>query len=135
MTDRNLFGFSLSLAAAIAFGSLSAPAAAAPSICDAITGNLIVNCGFERGNLRNWTPSGNISFTFVSGPGFDDGPVNDPNSGNFFAFLGSMESDGFLSQTFGDSLGQTLQIEFFLASDGKTPNDFHALFNGNELLT
>ncbi len=84
--------------------------------------------------MRSWTQSGNISFTFVSGPGFNDGPVNDPNSGNFFAFLGPLGSDGFLSQTFSVPAGQTLEIEFFLASDGQTPNDFHALFNGNELL-
>jgi len=138
MTDKNVFGFSLLLAAAIGFGRLSTPAAAAPSICDAIPGNLIVNCGFEMGNfpsLRGWTQSGNISLTFVSGPGFNDGPVNDPNSGNIFAFLGPPGSDGFLSQTFPDTAGQTLQIEFFLASDGKTPNDFHAMFNGNELLS
>ena len=136
--DRNVFNFFVWVLVVLGFGSLPKSAAATPSICDAIPRNLIVNCGFEIGNfpsLRGWTQSGNISSTFASGPGFNDGPVNDPNSGNFFAFLGPIGSDGFLSQTFADTTGQRLQIEFFLASDGKTPNDFHASFNGKELLS
>src|SRR5579862_5380244 len=104
----------LGLAAVIAMAGTSAAKA-----------DLIVNGGFETGNFSGWTLSGNTGFTGVSGPGFNDGFVNNPNSGNFFAFLGPVGSDGFLSQTFSDTAGKTLHVSFFLANDGDTPNDFH----------
>jgi len=134
MMAKNVFNFSVLASAAIGFGNLPGSAAAVPSICDATPGNLIINCGFETKNLRDWTQSGNVSFTFVSSV-ITDGPEGDPNSGNSFAFLGPLGSDGFLSQSFADTAGQTLQIEFFLVNDGNTPNDFRASFNGNALLS
>jgi hypothetical protein len=132
---KNASGLSLLISAAIGFASLPGSVTAAPSICDAIPGNLIVNCGFEKGLFRGWTQSGNTSFLFVVGPGFRDRFVDNPNSGNQFAALGPFGSDGFLSQTFRDTAGQQLRVEFFLANDGATPNDFHAAFNDNMLLS
>jgi PEP-CTERM motif len=114
----------LGLAAVIAMAGTSAAKA-----------DLIVNGGFETGNFSGWTLSGNTGFTGVSGPGFNDGFVNNPNSGNFFAFLGPVGSDGFLSQTFSDTAGKTLHVSFFLANDGDTPNDFHVSFDGTSLLS
>jgi len=40
-----------------------------------------------------------------------------------------------LSQTFSDTAGQQLRLEFFMANDSATPNDFHAAFNDNMLLS
>jgi hypothetical protein len=59
--------------------------------------DLIVNGGFETGDFTGWTKGGNIGPKGVSGPGFGDGNVNNPFSGNFFAFLGSVGRDGTLS--------------------------------------
>ncbi len=132
---KNVSGLSLLLSAAIGFTSLPGSAAAAPSICDAIPGNLIVNCGFENLDLRGWTQSGNTGFSFVVGPGSLGGLLNNPNSGNRFVALGPFGSDGFLSQTFSDTAGQQLRLEFFMANDSATPNDFHAAFNDNMLLS
>jgi hypothetical protein len=132
---KNVSGLFLLLSAAIGFTSLPGLAATAPSICDAIPGNLIVNCGFESGGLVGWTQSGNTGFSFAAGPGSLGGLLDSPNSGRGFAALGPLGSDGFLSQTFSDTVGQQLRIEFFMANDGGTPNDFHAAFNDNMLLS
>ena len=90
----------------------------------------ITNGGFESGDLTGFTQSGNTTFTLVrtSGPFL-------PNSGTFFAALGPSGSDGTLSQTFLDTPGQSLLFSFFLASDGRTPNDFSAFFNGTTLFS
>ena len=96
--------------------------------------NLINNGGFEAGKFSSWTLSGNMGFSSVSTAGFGDGFVNDPHSGRFFATLGPVGSDGFMSQTFADVAGQLLRVEFFLSNDGQTPNDFHVSFDGSTLL-
>jgi hypothetical protein len=132
---KNGSGVFLLLSVVVGCASLPGPAAAIPSICDAIPGNLIVNCGFETGTLDGWTESGNTNLTFVAGPGSLDPPLDNPNSGDRFAALGPIGSDGFLSQTFTDAAGEQLRLEFFMANDGRTPNDFHAAFDGNMLLS
>ena len=132
---KNVSGLPLLLSAAVGFTSLPGSAAAAPSICSAIPENLLVNCGFETGDFSRWTRSGNTIASFVAGPGLLGGPLDKPHSGNRFAVLGPVGSDGFLSQTFADTAGQVLRIEFFLANDGGTPNDFHASFDSNQLLS
>jgi hypothetical protein len=130
--SKNVFGPSLLLSAMVGFANLPASAVAAPSICDAIPGNLIVNCGFEIGTFSGWMQSGNTGSTFVAGS--LGGLLNNPNSGDLFAALGPTGSDGFLSQTFTDKAGQQLRLEFFMANDGRTPNDFHVSFGSNQLL-
>jgi hypothetical protein len=132
---KNVSGLSLLLSAAIGFTSLPGSAAAAPSICNAIPENLIVNCGFETGNFSRWTQSGNTIASFVAGPGLLGDPLDKPHSGNHFAVLGPVGSDGFLSQTFADTAGQVLRIEFFLANEAGTLNDFHASFDSDQLLS
>lgn len=133
--DKNTLRMALLLSAAVGFVGLSRFAAANPSTCDAIAGNLIVNCGFETGTLAGWTQSGNTNFTFVAGPGSLNPPLDNPNSGDRLAALGPVGSDGFLSQTFTDTPGELLRVEFFMADDGHTPNDFHAAFDDNMLLS
>ena len=132
---KSVSGLFLLLSAALGFAGSPGSAAAAPSICDAIVGNFIVNCGFETGTLSGWTKSGNTSSTFAAGPGSLDPPLDNPNSGIRFAALGPVGSDGFLSQTFIDTPGEQLRVEFFMADDGRTPNDFHAAFDDNVLLS
>jgi hypothetical protein len=101
----------------------SSPAWAAASICDAVAGNLITNCGFETGDFTGWTLTGNTGFTGVSG----SAPY--VNSGNFGAQLGPVGSDGNLSQTFIGS-STVYNASFWLYNDGGTPNDFTVFWNG-----
>src|SRR6267378_1982555 len=82
---------------AIVSGLGSGSALAQPSICDAITGNLVKNCGFETGDFTDWTtipavPANNSNF------GVDN---RLPNSGTYAAFF---EATG----TFDDTITQTL---------------------------
>ena len=104
----------------------TSPAWGSASMCDAVPGNLVVNCGFETGDFSGWTFTGNTGFTFVT---------NDPlfiHSGNFGAQLGPIGSDGFLSQNVGDN-STTYYVSFWLMSLGGTPNDFTALWNGVDI--
>ncbi len=102
-----------------------------PSLCDALAGNLVVNCGFESGSLGTWTVSGNSGFTGVgtfSGPGGVG-----PNTGDDYAYLGAVGEDGFITQSIATTAGQAYDFTFFVASDGNTPNDFTAIFGGDTL--
>jgi hypothetical protein len=84
--------------------------------------NMLVNGGFETGDFTGWSQSGNTGFTFVS--------PNDPNSGKYSAWLGPVGSLGYLSQTVATTPGNSYTLDFFLASDGRTPNEFQVLFGG-----
>jgi hypothetical protein len=89
-------------------------------------GDYVVNGGFETGDFTGWTQSGNTADTFVS-----------PSAafiGNFGAVLAPVESPGFLSQTIATTPGTPLDLTFFLASDGSTPNQFQVSFGGTTLL-
>jgi hypothetical protein len=123
-------------------------------VCQSVSTNLIVNCGFETGDLSGWTLSGNTSYTRVRG--IANPPY--PYSGNYYAKLGPVGSDGLLSQnvwgntlTFAyrqdpanwgldsivlqpvSSLGGGRELfygSFWLVSQGGAPNDFTVLWNG-----
>ena len=94
------------------------------SICDAVAGNLVVNCGFETGDFTGWTQGGNTGFTLVTG----SAPY--VNSGNFGAQLGPVGSDGTLTQNVGAPGVTSYAVSFFLYNDGGTPNDFTVFWNG-----
>jgi ABC-type oligopeptide transport system substrate-binding subunit len=113
--------------AVVAGASLALTAFALPA-----QANLLVNGSFESGNFTGWAQSGNTGATTVVGPGFDG---FNPEDGNFQAALGPVGSDGHLSQTFSDTLGQSLLVSFWFASDGGTPNDFSATFDGGTLIS
>lgn len=83
--------------------------------------NLITNGSFETGDFTGWTQGGNEGFTGVELSGFDGITAED---GIYFAALGPIGSDGYLSQTFTDTPGVLYESSFWLASDGDTPNDF-----------
>jgi hypothetical protein len=101
-----------------------------PSICDAVAGNLVSNCGFEIG-LSDWTFTGNTSNVMPTG-----GPLEGvvANSGAEFLGLGNTGSDGFMSQTLVTVPGQTYEISWYLQVGDffgtTTPSDFSVSWNG-----
>jgi len=103
-----------------------------PSTCSAIAGNLVANCGFETGNFSSWTITGNSTFMSVQASGVDGYPAN---SGNFFALLGPVDADSFLSQSLATVTGKSYTLQWYLSSDGLTPNDFDAEVNGTTLFS
>ncbi len=107
-----------------------------PSICDAVAGNMVMNCGFETGDFTNWNVT-NGAFTFVSANANagDVGPTGNANSGGFFAALGTVGSDADLSQTITDAPGQTYTFSFYYGTDGAIPDFFSASWDGTALLS
>jgi hypothetical protein len=105
----------------------TAPAfASSVSVCDAVAGNLVQNCGFETGDFSGWTVLNNDGNTLVEATSFQQGA----NSGNFFAALGDAAiTPTTLAQTFTDTVGSTLTFSFYLATDGQ-PDQFTAEWNG-----
>ena len=94
-----------------------------PSVAKA---NLLCNGGFEFGSFACWTRTGDLSFTSVTAFGFG------PEEGTRSALLGP-RSLGFLSQTFIDNPGDTLQVSFYYQSNGGAGAVFEADFNGNPM--
>jgi hypothetical protein len=132
---RNVFKIAL-LASTAALSSIlfGAPAMAIPSQCDAVAGNLVTNCGFETGDFSGWTQSGLLSSdTGVNGPGFDDGNVNDPHSGDFFAFQGAIGKLNFLSQTLTTVPLAPYTISLWMAGNGDTPSEYDVEWNSTSL--
>jgi hypothetical protein len=99
-------------------------------------GNLVANPGFETGDFTGWTLTGvnedATHNTVVEPAGFNSWL---PHSGSFFAALGASGSDSMLSQTIATTVGQTYTFSWFLGSDGSTPSDFSAFWNGSTILS
>ena len=107
--------FALAGAAAL----VSAPASAA---------ELVIDGGFESGNLSAWTRSGNPGFTSVT--------TAAANTGRFGAHLGPVGSIGTLTQVLNTVVGQTYQISFDLHNlNSGVPNSFAVLFGGNTIFS
>jgi hypothetical protein len=102
------------------------------SVCDAVAGNFVQNCGFELGNFDGWTVLNNDGNTAVEGQNFWTTGVN---SGNFYAALGDgATTPTTIEQTFTDVAGSTLTFSFYVATDG-TPENFTADFDGTSVVS
>ena len=95
-----------------------------PTAC-AFASPVLVNGDFETGDFTGWTQSGNTGYTYV-----DYGA-----NGSLEALLGPVGSDGYLTQSFTDILGQQYNLDFDLYSDGSGPSDFTASIDGSTLLS
>ncbi len=115
-----------SLAAAligwVGFG-VSPAQALSPSVCDAISGNIVTNCGFEvGGGAADGTvaPSG---WSFTAGSGSFSNVSGNPNSGfNAYAF-GATGTVDTITQTLSTVNGQSYTITFYVAGDPTAPHD------------
>jgi hypothetical protein len=119
----------------LSFGFISLfcalPSFASPSICNAASGNLVLNCGFETGYFTDWavtgTPSANFGVT-----------TNLPNSGTNDARFGDLTND-YIDQSFATTAGNSYNVSFYVdttANGGVSSNgDFVADWNGTSFLT
>ena len=87
--------------------------------------NKLVNGGFETGDFSGWTIGGNPNGITVQN--------GCQHAGSNCAELGSVGSNGSLSQTFTDTPGQVFTVSYWLLNNGGTPSDFQVFFNGATL--
>jgi hypothetical protein len=86
----------------------------------------LVNGGFETQSLSGWARSGNLTNTFIEDNSFAYGA----QSGNFWVAVGTVGTEGVLSQTFSDVAGQQLLVSGWVAGDGSSPSDVRFIFDG-----
>lgn len=125
---------------ALAAGVLAAAPSAAraqgvttPSLCDAVAGNLVGNCGFESAGLGPWVRVNRGPYTYA-------GVSNsDSRSGRFYFFFSEANPapDVALTQTLATTPGQTYSISFWAALDQRdatgddgADNRLRVLFGG-----
>ena len=100
-------------------GFCSSRPAMASSLCEAVTVNLVSNCGFETGDFTGWTISGNTANPSENYYGVD---AFDANSGNDGAYISQDFTDGgtapvALSQTVATTPGDMYSLTFWLEQD------------------
>jgi hypothetical protein len=92
-------------------------------------GSIVVNGGFETGDFSDWTLNDPSLGTFVASA--FGGYV--PNSGQDFAALGASGLLGTVSQDLNTTAGATYTLDYFLANDGFSPNEFAVAWGGTTL--
>ena len=95
-------------------------------------GQLVTNGSFETHDFGGWTLGGNSG---ASTYGAQISIDTDAESGAYAAGLGSMGSDGTLSQTIATTAGKTYTLSFWLQNEASGTNDFKAIWNGQTLLS
>jgi hypothetical protein len=107
------------------------PTFAASSICGAVSGNLILNCGFETGDLTDWTATDAATGSAL------DVTLNIPNSGTHDARFGASGGENdLLDQTFATTSGDTYTVSFYVDSGAASANgQFIANWDGSNILT
>jgi hypothetical protein len=107
------------------------PSFASPSLCDAVSGNLVMNCGFELGDFTDWTPTGTV------GPNFEV-TTNLTNSGGDDARFGDVTFD-YIDQTFATTLNDVYNVSFYVNTSANggvsSSGQFVANWNGTNFLT
>ncbi len=97
----------------------------APSACDAVGGNIVLNCGFETGAFDDWNRSGDWSFSDVT--------HGCAATGDWGAEMGPISDLGFLTQMLPTTMGDTYALSFWLQNWG-APNQFEVSWDGEVLM-
>ena len=95
--------------------------------------NLVANGNFATGDFTNWTLGGNYTDTTYGPEIFID--TDAEGGGTHAAGMGSVGSDGTLSQTIATTASQTYTLSFWLQNEASGTNDFKAIWNGQTLLS
>ena len=106
-------------------------ASATPSICDALAGNLVQNCGFELPALPSGLPPDWSTF------GSEMSVTNAaPNSGTQNLEFGAFPPDlDVLSQTLGTTAGTTYNIDFYYHFSGDPTSGLTVTWDGTTLFS
>ena len=95
--------------------------------------NLVANGSFATGDLTSWSLGGNYTNSTVGKEIF---VVSEGTGGSANAVsMGSMATDGTLTQTVATTPGQSYTLTFWLQNDSSSSNDFSAIWNGQKLLS
>ena len=94
-------------------------------------GNIVINPGFETGDLTGWnfTPA-------PSGSDFHVANLFPPNSGAFGADFGGVTSGSYdmISQTLSTTVGTTYTFSFWLGANDSADDGQQVFWNGNSIL-
>ena len=95
--------------------------------------NLVTNGNFATDSFSGWTLGGNSTSSYFGPEIFID--TDAEGGSNYAAGMGSVGSDGTLSQTIATTAGQTYTLSFWLQNEASGTNDFKAIWNGQTLLS
>jgi hypothetical protein len=105
--------------------------------------SLIINGGFETGNFNGWTlnlitESNGFLYNFVTNKFTERINLRrvtvTPQSGSYFAALGTGGGEGYLSQNVATVAGIPYLLSLWMENaDGETPNEFTVWWNGGTL--